>query len=236
MGNRILPMSRAEKKIYFFRALLAIILSYLLTFLATCLLIRFIILPYVITLGMLFNQLLVLSSIFLLLPEVSKKYIEQIIYLKNFKKKYLFEAIKYECMILPVMIFTGYIMTIIFQLLGIEIKTPFITEQIRSASAFNFLILSILAILLAPLSEELVFRVIGYMFFSRYLRIKKRLSAFLSAFIFSFLHGEFIYMPALFVLGLALQGLFLKNRSITPSIMLHSLHNTIVLCVVKIIQ
>jgi membrane protease YdiL (CAAX protease family) len=81
--------------------------------------------------------------------------------------------------------------------------------------------------LLGPFAEEVFFR--GFLLNGMLQRLKGPVALVLSAAVFAIFHIDpGLYVPT-FLLGLALGWVYLKTRSIWPSIFMHALHNTLVI-------
>jgi membrane protease YdiL (CAAX protease family) len=80
-------------------------------------------------------------------------------------------------------------------------------------------------IVVAPICEELFFR--GFLFRILRTRMSFWLAAVADGVIFGLVHGSFIILPVLAVLGVALCWVYERTGSLVPAIAIHVLNNTI---------
>lgn len=81
------------------------------------------------------------------------------------------------------------------------------------------------ALFFAPLGEELVFRHILY---KKFERIAPPVgAAAISAFLFALSHYNALIFPSMFLLGLALQLIYIKSKSLSCAVYAHMLYNLI---------
>ena len=81
------------------------------------------------------------------------------------------------------------------------------------------------AVLLAPVTEEIIFR---HIFFSRVAYwTGGGLAAVLTAILFSALHGNVLQAPSLFFMSLILQAAYGKTGKLTVPVLIHSLFNAV---------
>ncbi|OGJ50883.1 hypothetical protein A2229_04975 [Candidatus Peregrinibacteria bacterium RIFOXYA2_FULL_33_7] len=86
----------------------------------------------------------------------------------------------------------------------------------------------LVVVIIAPLVEEIFFR--GFILQTFLNRFGTYLASGISALIFAAAHLEFKNILPLFILGLILNYIFIKNnRSIWPAIIFHALNNSITL-------
>lgn len=85
---------------------------------------------------------------------------------------------------------------------------------------------SIIALVLAPIYEEIIFRYFLLNLQNRYIN-NKILNILLNSIVFSILHFNIIQLPYTFVLGAILSSLMYKYNSIYLCIFLHLLNNII---------
>lgn len=84
-----------------------------------------------------------------------------------------------------------------------------------------------LAAVLGPIAEELVFRGVAYAGFRR--RFGARGALIASAALFAVVHGEWIALAPIFVLGLLFGWLYERTGSLIPSMAIHIAHNSVML-------
>ncbi len=106
-------------------------------------------------------------------------------------------------------------------------KTDVYTELLGHVTLFTFILNLLLAGILAPIMEETLFR--GIIFGSLQSYLGKWTAAVVSAAIFSGLHFQAYGFFPRFVLGMALAYLYMKHKSIYPSMAMHALNNIVAL-------
>ena len=109
-----------------------------------------------------------------------------------------------------------------------KLEYPFEEQQqilklISFDSALQVSLLILLVVIIVPFLEELIFRRILFDLFERSVGVNA--AAFLSAGVFSAAHGFIAGAPALFMMGLAFQWIYSRNRNLACAIMLHGLCN-----------
>jgi membrane protease YdiL (CAAX protease family) len=83
----------------------------------------------------------------------------------------------------------------------------------------------IVAVFVAPVSEELFFR--GFVFMGLLRGMPLYLAVILSSLLFAIAHGDAASFPVLFIIGLLLALLRWQTKSLWPSIILHFLNNSL---------
>lgn len=101
--------------------------------------------------------------------------------------------------------------------------TDVYTQLLGNATIVTFILNLLLAGILAPIMEETIFR--GIIFGSLQTYLGKWTSAALSAAIFSGLHLQAYGFLPRFVLGMVLAFLYMRHKSIYPSVAMHALNN-----------
>ena len=113
-----------------------------------------------------------------------------------------------------VVIFVG---GIIIGLIATEAKINDQSKVVEKVNEFSYEII-LMAIILAPIGEELLFR--GF--------LTKRFGVIISALIFGAVHlayGSYFEIIGIVYIGLVLAYVFQKTKSLTPCILIHFLHN-----------
>jgi uncharacterized protein len=95
--------------------------------------------------------------------------------------------------------------------------------QLGKVAPFTMYGLLLLAVFIAPICEEVLFR--GFLFAGFMRAMPLPLAAILSAFIFAAAHNDLPSFPVLFCIGLLLAFLRWRTRSLWPGILLHLLNN-----------
>ncbi len=96
---------------------------------------------------------------------------------------------------------------------------------------YSLLIFALIAIIIAPLVEELFFR--GFVFMTLLKKYNYLLSTIITAAIFASIHFDFAAFIPRFLLGLILNHLVIENnRSIIPSFLFHVMNNGIAFIVI----
>jgi len=96
--------------------------------------------------------------------------------------------------------------------------------QLGRIAPFTMYGLLLLAIFVAPICEEVLFR--GFLFAGLTRAMPSPYAAILSAFIFAAAHNDLPSFPVLFCIGLLLAFLRWRTGSLWPGILLHLLNNT----------
>jgi membrane protease YdiL (CAAX protease family) len=114
------------------------------------------------------------------------------------------------------------------QNLGFEEQTSLF--DIFGKNPFGIFVSAVVAILLAPIVEELFFR--GFVLRTLYKHIGATWAIIITTLIFASLHFEFQAIVPLLILSLVLSVLFIRTKSIWPGIIFHILNNTIAFTVI----
>ena len=110
-------------------------------------------------------------------------------------------------------------------MLGIDPKPPPIEAILKNSDANTLWFLCFGIIVLAPISEELIFRRFIFGFLAPHLGFIA--SMLLTAAFFAAIHMSWYSLPALFLLGIGFQLIYLKFGSLYPAIIMHSLNNAV---------
>jgi hypothetical protein len=114
--------------------------------------------------------------------------------------------------------------------LGVPLVKPPIEELVRNSEGYTLLGLCLGIIFLAPITEELLFRRFIFGFLAP--RCGFIAALLITAFLFAFIHFSVYSFPALFILGIAFQLIYLKFGSLYPAMFMHAFNNAIAVCVI----
>ena len=144
----------------------------------------------------------------------------------SWSNKYIIEALKVELIIfIPLCVLTFAIHFLIIYF-GYDPSSP-ITNLLAVADLKGVLLIFFASVFIAPIAEEIIFRRI---FFSFSIKVMSRNSAvIITSFLFATLHGGLVQIIPLTLFGCVLQVLYIKHKSLYPCLILHSLHNFIMM-------
>lgn len=145
----------------------------------------------------------------------------------NWKKSYFFDAFKLEMLLIVPLIVTAALSYFVSQNLGYDFSSAPIIELLSKANRFGIILILVFSTIIAPIVEEIAFRRVIFTFMA--ILFGSTPSIILTSFIFACMHGGLIQFLPLFILSLALQYLYIKNNSLYPSILLHCIHNSIIM-------
>lgn len=109
--------------------------------------------------------------------------------------------------------------------LSIRSEPQELASLLTEGSLATVSVIVLAGVILAPFGEELVFRYAIYRHFARF--APPPAAACVSAFLFAASHFNIRTFPALFLLALFLQGIFLRTRSLSCAIYAHALYNAL---------
>lgn len=130
----------------------------------------------------------------------------------------------------------SWLMPLINELLGTDIQLnaqPYILMLRQAQSPFWLGLLVIVAVVGAPLAEELVFRGGIYRFFRQRFPITG--AAFVSALLFALVHSNLAGMATLVVIGMTLCLAYELSGDLRTSIFLHACYNGIVITMILLL-
>jgi membrane protease YdiL (CAAX protease family) len=144
--------------------------------------------------------------------------------LENWKFSYLPIAIAALILIRPI---TGIVYLalnhFVLAYYPLHLEMPKIRELIQNSTPSQLALTIALSVLIAPIAEEIFFRRIVFGFLSGVLG---PIAACLAASaLFASFHENLLTLPALFILGLSFQLMYMKFNSLYPAIILHVLNN-----------
>jgi len=118
-----------------------------------------------------------------------------------------------------------YVYHKILKVFYIEIKPPPIEQILKGSDSISLWLMCFGIIVLAPISEEIIFR----RFIFAYLAARGGFisAMLLTAGLFAVIHMSLYSLPALFLLGIGFQLIYLKFGSLYPAILMHSFNNAI---------
>lgn len=119
-------------------------------------------------------------------------------------------------------------------LLQIKLPASIDTTKLFGTDASGMIALIVLAVVVAPVAEEVLFR--GVLYTGLRDRWGRGAATVVSAVIFALFHGEpFVFVPIAF-LGVLLALLAEKTRSVWPGVIAHSLFNATAVVVLLVVQ
>lgn len=145
----------------------------------------------------------------------------------NWRFSYLPEAFKLEMLLIIPLLATAALSYFVSLKLGYDFSSAPIIELLSKADKFGIALIFIFSAIVAPIVEEIAFRRVVFTFMARIFGSTP--SIILTSFIFALMHGGIIQLLPLFILSLALQYLYIKNNSLYPAILLHCIHNSIIM-------
>lgn len=111
--------------------------------------------------------------------------------------------------------------------LGGDTHGPQLADLFLKAPTSSIVMIFFFAVIVAPLTEELLFRRIIFSFMASYFGVWPSLICV--ATLFAFFHDATVQYLGLFLLAAILQILYLRHRSLWPSVMLHAMNNGLML-------
>ena len=150
----------------------------------------------------------------------------------NWKADYILEAFCWEIVIFFPLWIIAALMYYFVILFGLDTSSP-ITKLLLSASGKGRIIIFFVSVFLAPVIEEIIFRRVIFTFINKLLGVLPAL--LLTSFAFGALHGGFVQLLPLTVLAIILQVLYLKHNSLYPPVLLHGIHNFLIMSIFLIL-
>jgi len=118
-----------------------------------------------------------------------------------------------------------YVYHKLLTMLGIKLERPAIEAILKSSDSSSLWWMCFGIIVLAPISEELLFRRFIFGFLAP--RCGFLTAMVITAGAFAAIHMSLYSLPALFLLGIGFQLIYLKFGSLYPAIMMHAFNNAI---------
>ena len=168
---------------------------------------------------------------------------QQAFYFKNWRYIYLVEALVFELVLFfplaLVAIATLFFLNGLKDFLGPELGKyidtfPHFKQYLLDMDWQGFSLVVIIAVVLAPTIEEIVFRRV--IFSALRFRLGMIASFLLTSAFFAFIHFRLVDFPVLFILGCIWQGQYLYHRSLFPSILYHTFHNALAMGLLFLIK
>ena len=103
------------------------------------------------------------------------------------------------------------------------------SKMVVEALNNNYILIFLLAVILGPICEEIIFR--GYLFKILKIRLNNFYAIILNSIIFGIIHFELSAIIPAVILGISLSLIRLKTNNLIPSTIIHSLHNLLALIV-----
>ena len=146
----------------------------------------------------------------------------------NWKSDYWMEVCRYEfALFFPLWIIAA-LMHFFVTYFGLDTSSP-ITVLLLTASTKGKMLIFAVSVFIAPVIEEIVFRRVIFTFINRLFGVFP--SLLITSFIFGVIHGGIVQVIPLMILSIVLQILYLKHNSLYPSILLHSVHNFLIMSI-----
>jgi membrane protease YdiL (CAAX protease family) len=142
------------------------------------------------------------------------------------KSAYIAEVIKIELIIflpLCILAFVTYSLLVYF---GYDPSSP-ITTLLESADLYGIGLIFFVSIFIAPVAEEIIFRRVFYSFSVKLMN--ENSAVIITSFLFASLHGGLVQIIPLTLFGCVLQKLYIKHNSLYPCLLLHGIHNFIMM-------
>ena len=103
------------------------------------------------------------------------------------------------------------------------------SKMVVEALNNNYILIFLLAVILGPICEEIIFR--GYLFKILKIRLNNFYAIILNSIFFGIIHIELSAIIPALILGISLSLIRLKTNNLIPSTIIHSLHNLLALIV-----
>lgn len=151
--------------------------------------------------------------------------------LTKWRNEFLLKALGIEILILIPIGFLAYISFTVANYFNLNTQNPLL-ELISTAEIKGLIFLFIVAVFIAPLTEEIVFRRVFYTFSRKVFGYFPSIT--LTAFLFAILHAGTVQFLPIFFLGIVLQYLYIHYKTLYPCILLHMIHNSFMMILVII--
>lgn len=164
-------------------------------------------------------------------------------FLRAWKPLYIVEAIGLEMgLFIPLAILAVCslkILEFLKKILGPDLAkyldtTPHFKEYLLKLDWDGFALVAVIAVIIAPTIEELVFRRVIFGCLSQ--KIGMVAAVIVTSALFAGIHFRIVDFPTLFILGIIWQLQFIYHKSIYPSILYHTFHNSVAMGLLFIIK
>jgi len=126
-----------------------------------------------------------------------------------------------------------YIYHGILKKIGVKLEKPIVEEILKNSEPNSLWIMFFAIIVLAPISEEIIFRRFIFGFLAP--RCGFIIAMVITAALFAAIHMSLYSLPALFLLGIAFQLIYLKFGSLYPAIIMHAFNNAIAISILFLV-
>jgi membrane protease YdiL (CAAX protease family) len=181
------------------------------------------------------HQILTIGVIVLVAFRVAPNFsLRQKLGLDRWRWFYLFEAAIVEFALFPWIAILSVGVVFLLKWIGITPPVPAITEFLSRCTPQAFWVTAISAVFLAPIMEELLFR--RFMYESFVSVFGRGAALVVTSVAFALIHFNLLHFCSLLLLGVVLQSLYIVHRSLFPCILLHTLHNLVVVSMFAMIR
>ncbi|MFA7229781.1 MAG: type II CAAX endopeptidase family protein [Victivallaceae bacterium] len=122
----------------------------------------------------------------------------------------------------------------LLKILNIHFESPIFLKLVLECDNKTLVALGVAAIVLAPVTEEIIFRRLIFGFVAA--RTGVIMAMTLTSLAFAAIHFSIVQLPGLFLLGMAFQIFYLRFNSLYPAILLHAFNNTIAFAGILLIR
>jgi len=153
----------------------------------------------------------------------------------RFSAKYIIYSIRMYSATAVVILLTALILFQIQKIFHIHFNAQpmvYVIAALKEKWLLAILISEI--VILAPISEELLFRGVIYNYLKKYLRWGY--AAFLTSLLFAFLHANLFGFFIIFIISMVICYIYEKSNNIITAFLFHSLHNTLSIANILILK
>lgn len=154
---------------------------------------------------------------------------------KNWNWIYLIQPFGLELIMLPAIWFVTKIFLFVSErFFDTPLEAGHLEAFLMECSDSTLIYMSVGAVIVAPFIEELVFRKIVFCYVKKY--SSTVIATIITSLLFAVVHCSLVKIPALVVIAVFLQMLYLRYKSIYPSIILHMVHNGVTFLILVVIR